>query len=429
MVQIVGATSNDSVNTPATLVQLAWPVGAAVDDYALVHGNVGAGLAVTMGLSTSGWTLLVGPQALSQSTGQSAVWGKALTSADLAAPPGITASAARDTAGDLIVLRGADFEIVSAIVQSSSVTTADLPSVTPTRADTLLVGFVSGVATVSNSPRAFTAPSGWTEQVDRWTSDTTSVRQGVGVFTKQLTGGAGSPTGTAAYAIDALVHVLSVTLAVRDGRVATGSAAGTGTAILTPAQAATGNGSTASTGAGTVTSRSHGVTAAGSASATGVASIVRGHGVTAAGSMSAAGVGTATLGVQNVTATGSGSASSTATATPQMIVTASGSASATGAATTVATSSVTASGSTSTTGTATTAPSFATTASGSAGSTGTATIAVTHIVIAAGSAGATGAATASIPAPFRDITLRGSASADRWRATQSTGGWSARRGA
>lgn len=207
-----GASTGTTVSLPLAVAGGLVGADAQVGDVAVVVGNIGAGSTITMS-GPVGSITRVTPQAQSTSF-QIGVWEKPLTSADIAGGSlTVTASAGRQIAASIIVLSGAAFELASAV---SSITTAAssvaIPQITPTNADDLLLAFTTGAPTVTTGVDvAFTPPAGWTKRTAGLTAST-SFRDFTGIFTKLLTGGAGTSTAAASYTTDQTVKTMTVTL-------------------------------------------------------------------------------------------------------------------------------------------------------------------------------------------------------------------------
>jgi hypothetical protein len=310
---LIGVTSQSVTTGSSTALAMTWPSGTAAGDLAYVVGTVGAGAAITMGLSTSGWAEHY-RSANSASTGQFGLWSKILTSTDITTPPSVTSSSARQVSGAVLVARNAALDVLSAINAQSSVTTGTLLAVTPGSSMDIDVGFVTGAATVVNSARSFTPPAGWDERADLWSTNTTSARIGVGIFTR-LAGTGGVSTGTADFTASATSILQSVRVTIKAVAAAYGTSQtleatlgnGTGTALIPGTGTAQTVNATLAAGVGTMP-----------AVGTGTAQSVEVAASNAAGKLAATGTGTgqttnATLGA------GVGTFSTSGTGTGQAV--------------------------------------------------------------------------------------------------------------
>lgn len=192
-------TSNGSDSGTGTGASVSNNVttGGAVGDTAYFILNIGASAAavtVTSGPG-SGWTLDVGPTSGGFTSSQLIVWRKVLTSSDVTSlDMSFTLSAARQYCYAFIILSGGTHQGYSSVTTNSADTTPSFGAVTPSADDALIVAVETGAGSANDVTSTRTPPSGYTERADLQSARAGANRVGLGLHTRQLSGGNGTPT-------------------------------------------------------------------------------------------------------------------------------------------------------------------------------------------------------------------------------------------
>jgi hypothetical protein len=203
VIQLPTAASNNSGT--GTVASLSVTIPGKRGDLAVLVGNINAASGITAALSGAGgtgWTSrLVGVNSLS--TSQLLVWTKILTSVDEGATLTMSPSAARNCCMALACFPAAAYESISARTEANATTGNNYASVTPAEYDDVEIGCWTGIAGTANQTRNVTAPVGFTELIEDWSTQTAATRSGVHICYKRLAGSQAVATGTAAWTVDA----------------------------------------------------------------------------------------------------------------------------------------------------------------------------------------------------------------------------------
>lgn len=188
---ITGTTTGTSAS-----VAPGYPSGTAANDLILEAFNINAAATITAAVTNGpANTTKVDAQIAGTSNAQSNVWEGPAFTADLTTGPTFTPSAARAVAAAVIAVPAGGYESITDGTQVTAIS-ATLPSVTPTKDNSMLVAIVCTANNTVNQAYTITTPTGWALNGHWQTTSTTGVRIGLDIYTKTLTGGAGSASGT-----------------------------------------------------------------------------------------------------------------------------------------------------------------------------------------------------------------------------------------
>lgn len=159
----------------------------------LVVGASTAAVTISSGPG-AGWSLDVGPASGGFTTSQIVVWRKVLVAGDLGATVTVTISAARQMILAVVAASGGAHQGYSSVTTNSLDTTPSFAAVTPAANNALIIAIEAGAAQNQDIDSTRTPPASYTEQVDNHTTRTTANRIGLGIHSRVLSGGSGTPT-------------------------------------------------------------------------------------------------------------------------------------------------------------------------------------------------------------------------------------------
>lgn len=205
-----------------------YPTSTAANDLVLEVSSIAAGAAITGGATGPAALARVDTQQSAGSNGQLNVWEAIATSGDLSTAPTLTASSARNMCAACCAISGGTYESITDGTQVTGTTGATIPSVTPSKDNSLLVLIASTVGNTTNSAYTVSTPTGWTANGTTQNTTTTAGRIGISVFTQQLgagTAGVATSTGTITAAASANVRWMLAVIVVAPANTATSTAA------------------------------------------------------------------------------------------------------------------------------------------------------------------------------------------------------------
>lgn len=212
MVTIRGVTQANTGATATNSLSITLPLCQTGDVLYLYIANNFASATFT---APTGWTLVDSRNVRVDNYGflyrKTAVSGDSGSNVTISFAAGCAAAA---TAVSLLATHDAEVSGSSA----TDATTITIPAVTPVATDCLRLAFVSNCYRLGTDTAGMTAPSGWAENSDTWTSSSGNSIE-VGLYTIQLAGQAGVAQSTAVVSVPGNSHsslVFSATAAPKD---------------------------------------------------------------------------------------------------------------------------------------------------------------------------------------------------------------------